>query len=536
MATRIPRGPLSAKTTKIGEEVVNCIEIWSPNPNASENAYTVPVAVVSNNDFTVSIIDISASEVLDELTLPDCVNRSVLSPSGVLLATICDDPFLYIHERVETRSSKGKYEWVQRGRRQLPGQKQGDKNNMRGSFAAAFSYSGKYLAIATQYGVVSLFDAETIADDAVDSLLKSFTSSRPGPEPGAIRDMTFSPGPFDLLTWTESSGKFCVADMRNLCLSRQLIKIDSQSDGIETITVSERPADSVIDPRLRSFRADQPSSTASTTPDYLGAELERRQGAESERRQLRHHLAREMLDRRQAPLTTEDLEVLHAHGIARRQRDAANAARETTAEASRPPRSNSISIGRTRSVERRISTTNLPPALREFVNPERSTTSIRSYINDRNHDRERRGQAELDQPRRLHMIQLAAAESAMERDARNDGEEPNSLERLALARQRLSTIGNGTPYDPWADFEALYHTRFAADSSVDRSTLVRVEIEDEDRSDFANRLRRPWVPPGEQAQSSGVARDEGTLILRAISRSGVVETMGCAWSEDGRIL
>jgi hypothetical protein len=543
MATRIPRGPLSSKTAKIGEEVVNCIELWSPNRNALPNAHTIPVAVVSNNDFTVSIVDISTSEVLEEIALPDCVNRSVLSPSGILLATICDDPFLYIHERVQPRSTGNKTReaplWTQRLRIELPGQRQNDKNNMRGSFAAAFSVSGKYLAVATQYGVVCLFDAETIADDTVNSLIKTFTSSRPGPEAGAIRDMAFSPGPYDLLSWTESSGNFCVADMRNLCISRQLIKLNSRDEGIETVTVAERPADHVIDPRLRSFRADHSSPSASTTPDYLGAELDRRQGAESERRQLRHHLAREMLDnRRQAPLTTEDLEVLHAHGIARRQRDAANAARDTAAEASRPPRSDFVTVGsvRTRSSERLVPTTSLPPALREFVNPERSTTSIRSYINDRNHDRERRGQVELEQPRRLHMIQLAAAESALEREARNDSDEPNSLERLALARQRLSSMGSSAPYDPWADFEALYHTRFAPDSSADRSAPIRMEIEAEDRSDFANRLRRPWVPPGEQPRSAATSRDEATLILRAISRSGVVETMGCSWSGDGRIL
>ena len=539
MANRISRGPLAAKTIKVGEQVVNCIEQWSPGPNASEKSYNVPLAVLSNNDLTVSIVDIYESKVLDELILPDCVNRSVLSPNGALLATICDDPFLYLHERVDRRIVKSTFEpsheWIQRGRIQLAGQKQGDKSTMRGSFAMAFSCSGHYLAVATQYGVISLFDATTIADDTVDSLLKILTSSRPGAEPGAIRDMTFSPGPFDILTWTESSGKFCVADMRSLCLSRQPIKIDSQGDGVETIVVSDRVADHVIDPRLRNFRADLPSSHMSTTPDYLGAELERRQGAESERRQLRQHLAREMLDRRQAPLTTEDLEVLHAHGIARRQRDAANAAREPLAEASSTPRSSSITIGRTRSVERRISTTSLPPALREFVNPERSTTSIRSYINDRNNDRERRGQADTDQPRRPHMIQLAAAESALEREARND-EEPNSLERLALARQRLSSIGNESPYNPWADFESLYHSRMPLNPPVNRSNPIRVEIDNEDRSDFANRLRRPWVPPGEQTQSGAATHDENTLILRAMSRSGIVDTMGCAWSEDGRIL
>jgi len=291
--------PAAAEVIKVGTEIVNCITLWSPGEDASDVAYKVPVAVVSNNDCTVSILNVRTSETLEKLILPDFVNRSVMSPDGRLLATICDDPFLYIHkrkprseikkERFGTKPGPG-YDWVFVGRIQLEGQYQGDKSTMRGSFAACFSRSGKYLAIATQYGLISAFDTDSLPDPS--SLLVVFTSSRPGGESGAIRAMEFSPGPFDLLAWTEASGRVGVADVRTLFLSRQRLTIDSHGSGVERVIISDRAGEPMVDPRLRNFRTDSPS-----TPDYLGLDLERRQ--------LRH-LTREMLDRHQAPLTAEE--------------------------------------------------------------------------------------------------------------------------------------------------------------------------------------------------------------------------------------
>jgi hypothetical protein len=80
--------PAVADAIKIGREIVNCITLWSPGEGASTVAYKMPVAVVSNNDCTVSILNVRTSETLEKLIMPDFVNRSVLSPDGRLLATI----------------------------------------------------------------------------------------------------------------------------------------------------------------------------------------------------------------------------------------------------------------------------------------------------------------------------------------------------------------------------------------------------------------------------------------------------------------
>jgi hypothetical protein len=547
--TRRSRGyifPLVADVKRLGNEadekddaINNCITLWFPSRTTSDRAYTTPVAVVANNDKSVYILDLPGSEIIERLTYPDCVNRAVMSPDGELLVAVLDDPFLYVHQRKlkpspvgELNHSGRKYQWVGACRIQLEGQTQADKTTMKGSFAVTFSNSGQYLAVATQYGIISVFEVATLIHQDSEPLA-IFTSSRPGQQSGAIREMEFSAGPFDLLAWTESSGRVGVADLRNLFLSRQLLMVDCRLEGVEKVGVTEKPGEPLTDPRLRNVRTDSPSSS-STTPDYLGFDLERRQ--------LRH-LTREMLDRHQSPLTTEELEVLQAHRIARRQRDGLVEASGTTgwgpwAGNQRPTVSGTNSGEASASSDRRISTTGLPAALREFVNPDRTAASFRSFINERNLDRERRNQQQ--EPRRRSSVILAAAERGMEQEAqvtssaRMDVETSTGLGRLTLTPPRLS--GSDSPNNPWAEIDAFYRNRFPADPPSDRTTRLRIELEEDDRQGFASRLRRPFGDLGVGP------RDESSMILRGVLRrnndddSRPPETMGLCWSPDGRIL
>jgi hypothetical protein len=533
--------PLVANVMKIGDEIVNCVTIWFPTAATSDRTYQSPVAIVANNDCTVFIMDLEKnSDTLEKLTFPDFVNRSLMSPDGELLITICDDPFMYVHVRKPIsfllQGKKGSaqgYEWVQWGRIQLTGQRQGDKDDMRGSFAASFSKSGKYLAVATQYGVISVFDTETLTQYGAEPLI-IFTTSRPGERSGAVRAMEFSPEPFDLLAWTESSGRVGVADVRGQFLSRQLVKVDADAENVERIMVLELPGEPVIDPRLRSFRAESPSSNSST-PDYLGVDFGHRH--------LRS-LTREMLDRHQSPLTPEELEVLQAHMIARSQRDAESlgSPSDSASSGQRP-----VAGGSNATNDRLSNMRGLPASLREFINPDRSVAaSFMSYINDRNQDRERRLQQE---PRRRTSIILAAAEHAIEREATGlgttrYGNDPSaSLEHLTLVPSRGNEPDSSN--NPWAEIGALYHSRYGPDPPTDRSSPLRVEIEDDDRRDFAHRLRQPWRPlndtmgPTGNDQTRILATDRNeSLILRPSRdvRSPTPSTTGCCWSPNGRIL
>lgn len=333
--------------------------------------------------------------------------------------------------------------------------------------------------------------------------------------------------------WTEHSGRIGVADVRSFFHSRQLIKINSAGDEVERVVISDRRVESLIDPRLLNVRSDSPSSQSST-PDYLGLDLERRQ--------LRH-LSRGLLDMHHTPMTVEELEVLQAHRIARRQRDAATAALEAqiaeTAEGS--SRWNAWVDAATRadgpgSTSRRISGTGLPAALREFVNPDRTAASIRLFINERNRESERRGQSQQQEPRRRSSVLMAAAENLNGREnvgigARNTNDTSNTLERLTLTPSaRIEAIGSDSPNNPWAEIDALYRSRALPDPiPLDRSTRLRVELAaEEEPRDFAHRLRQPWRPLDDLGSGEGIIPGSGGLRAP--------ETMGCAWSPDGRIL
>jgi hypothetical protein len=97
-----------AKSMKLAKDRVNCITLWFPPTTmlANAKAYREPVAVLANNDRTVTLVSLrdfdekDKTEALDIITYPDFVNRSLLSPDGRFLISILDDPYMYIHERV----------------------------------------------------------------------------------------------------------------------------------------------------------------------------------------------------------------------------------------------------------------------------------------------------------------------------------------------------------------------------------------------------------------------------------------------------
>lgn len=351
--------------------------------------------------------------------------------------------------------------------------------------------------------------------------------------------MEFSPRPFDLLAWAESNGRVGIADVRTMFFSRQVVILDHNAEGMEKIRISDRHHRDTNDPRMP---PPTNATSTSTTPDYLGLDFDRRQ--------LRH-LTREMQDRHQAPLTAEEMEVLHAHRFARRQRDAANAAREALAEAttvSRWVNSNLDGNDSRASAPAPVpaSTSTLPAALQNFVNPDRAgAASFRNFINERNQDRERRSQVRQDTPPRASsgrltqtLERLIASESTTPlNESRDSNDAASLLDRLSLASRQPPTISSSS----WAAIEALYRTRYAEDPLPDRSARIRIELEEDDSQDFANRLRQPWRPRGDDSDLSfmntpGLTALQRTALRTASRPGGTVETMGCCWSEDGRIL
>ncbi|ROW02356.1 hypothetical protein VSDG_02453 [Cytospora chrysosperma] len=307
---------LVARSKTFGKERVNCITLWFPPSSEDERhhgAYSRSVAILANNDKNVTIVGLEDQEALDELPLPDCVNRALISPDGRLLIAVCDDPYLYVHERVQRQTAsqglfthKESFEWRQCAKIHLKSQRTEDRSDQRGSFAACFSNNGRLLAVGTQYGVISIFDVASLTVPGSDPLITTFNSSRPKEDVGAVRDMAFCPGPFDLLAWTEHRGRVGVADMRNNYVSRQTLNLGDY-DCYEQIMVTERGS---IDPRLleRNDRGELSYSDMST------AENRRRRQATD------YH----------SPLTNEETMVLEALQEHRRRREQAAARNQSS--------------------------------------------------------------------------------------------------------------------------------------------------------------------------------------------------------------
>ncbi|KAL1895983.1 hypothetical protein Cpir12675_003023 [Ceratocystis pirilliformis] len=285
-----------AKSARFVRERVNCVTIWFPQDQQPQQtfkiiphhgAYNEPVAVLSNNDKTVTLVSLNSfsdgeePQSLCSLTYPDFVNRAVISPDCQFLAAVLDDPYLYIHHRTENEEwssgsdEKDQFHWKLCAKILLKSQFESDKTDRRGSFALAFSPSGQYLAVGTQHGVVSVFRTDRLAKDSDNALVKTFNSSRAGDRHGngAIRDMAFCPGKYGLLAWTEDRGRVGIADIKSNFSKRQIIKLgESSSFGLNAVldpnvylaptsTANVRNA-ALLARELHALASELPSSTS----------------------------------------------------------------------------------------------------------------------------------------------------------------------------------------------------------------------------------------------------------------------------------
>lgn len=546
------RKSIVGKSKQFGKERVNCITLWFPPTTQKpfEGAYDEPVAVLANNDKSVAIVSLRRQELLIEIEYPDCVNRAVCSPDGRLLIAVSDDPYLYIYEQAcynaHMKEALGSayqpiYRWTQRNKIHLISQSKEDRSDNRGSFAACFSGTGRYLAVGTQYGAISIFDTTTITDPDVISLVTSFTSSRPNNTLGAVRAMEFAPGPVDLLAWTEDRGRVGVADLRNGCISRQIIYLDKEDD-YDHINLIDRES---IDPRLLQTRSRDRRLDPTSNADL--AEISRQLAAASE----------PDLERLNQPLTPEETRVLEALQETSRRRDERAALRSQRLLASDTPR---------RPTSTDPSRTEGNAVVSQAVND--VLTSIRDIRNQRERLQELRDRASQQLPSstpsyeaendairgllgahmRVRQQQPPPPGSNPRGPVRNrpstsstavapaGSEEALSARRALQARLLAGDGGGGPPSGgAWSDLEALWSLSFDAPAPsgfdvVPHAALNLRAAADADtrRRERAAFLMREWEGPTRRAGGMG-------LGLRH-SVADPFDTAGLAWSEDGRKL
>ncbi|KAL8798135.1 MAG: hypothetical protein Q9182_006926 [Xanthomendoza sp. 2 TL-2023] len=171
------------------------------------------------------------------------MNHASISPDSQLLVAVGDEPKAFFCRRIPASNLSSDpdaiHTWQEIAELNLSPASPNDA-----CFTTAFSPSGHVCAVAQQSGVVTVFDTSLIHeeiedDDAVVEVLRSSRASIPQHHIGAIRSMSFSPAPWDLLAWAEERGRICVADLRNACQSRQTVDLDLMSPNLNRTMVTD---------------------------------------------------------------------------------------------------------------------------------------------------------------------------------------------------------------------------------------------------------------------------------------------------------
>ena len=173
------------------------------------------------------------------------MNHASISPDQDLLIAVGDLPKAWFCKRItlaspaeDAETSFADFDWLPFAEPQLSLADVQDS-----CFTTAFSPSGHICAVASQSGVVTVFDTSLIkndmdTDEAVIDVLKSTRGISRDRMCGAIRAMSFAPAPWDLLAWAEDQGRVCVTDLRHRFFSRQTIELDVDSPDLNRIHVS----------------------------------------------------------------------------------------------------------------------------------------------------------------------------------------------------------------------------------------------------------------------------------------------------------
>ncbi|KAI4287001.1 MAG: hypothetical protein L6R35_003747 [Caloplaca aegaea] len=230
---------------ELGGSIMNSVTIHRL-PSTQKGIDDEIVCVMANNDCTIRIYSLSRSRLLDTLPFSTCMNHASLSPDGQILVAVGDKPVAFFCKRITTSdaSSSGEdgadgHTWQQIAEVILSPSTLSDA-----CFTTAFSPSGHVCAVAQQSGIVTLFDTSMIHedmenDDAVFEVLKSSRPSVNGDTYGAVRSMSFSPPPWDLLAWAEDRGRICVTDLRTCCRSRQTVDLELDSPRLNRASLTD---------------------------------------------------------------------------------------------------------------------------------------------------------------------------------------------------------------------------------------------------------------------------------------------------------
>ena len=514
------------------------------------------------------------------------MNHASISPDGNLLLAVGDEGRAFFCKRVQLPgatvdgdSSYSRYEWHQIAEPEL----RLSGHQQEACFTTAFSPSGHICAVASQSGIVTIFDTALIHDDmdvdeAVLDVLKSSRQAVMSTWYGAVRSMSFSPAPWDLLAWAEDRGRVCVVDLRNGLYSKQVITLETDSPDLNRVEVEDYDTTSeqrqleierrFLERHREALEAQEHLAAVSHTADYLELAAERT----TERRRLE----REALDatsRDLHALTESERQLLDSIGL-RRPQGSNNDSSSTS-----PTGPTSVNYTPSRNTEAQ-SWTGLPSPTPSSNIQSRSTASIHEFMRLRNWERARQSDRAY-QPRRRSSVVITSSSNA------SSPQPSSSLAPIGTATPTLSASPSRLPSssadltvphlldsDPWQtitdamggsnmtpdtmarlrslqarNLERNNQTRPAPQSHMDRrmqalqgareQTMVGIADAVEAR---VNRTREANLRNLRQTRASrgpDVMYDEidREVLFRRRERGDVgVTTMGIGWSVEGRYL
>ena len=398
------------------------------------------VNMLRNNDHTLRIFSLTQSRLLKTLDFPVAMNHASISPDGNLLLAVGDEGRAFFCRRVrlpgatvDGDSSYSRYEWHQIAEPELQLSGQGQE---AWCFTTAFSPSGHICAVASQSGIVTIFDTALIHEDmdigeAVIDVLKSSRQAVPSTWYGAVRSMSFSPAPWDLLAWAEDRGRVCVVDLRNGLSFKQVIALETDSPDLNRVEVEDYNTTSeqrqleierrFLERHREALEAQDQLAAVSHTADYLELAAERRR------------LEREVdaTSRDLHALTESERQLVDSIGLRRPQ------GRNNDSSSTSPTGPTSVNYTPSRSTEAQT-WTGLPSPTPSSNIQSRSTASINEFMRLRNWERARQSDRAY-QPRRRSSVVITSSSNASSPQA------SSSLAPIGTATPTLSASPSRLP-------------------------------------------------------------------------------------------
>ncbi|KAJ5143874.1 uncharacterized protein N7515_002661 [Penicillium bovifimosum] len=287
---------------RFGGSIVNSVVIHRFY-GGSEDLADEDIAVLSNNDRTVTVYSLSRAKVLKILHHPTCMNYATISPDSKLLTAVGDENHAYFYEITRDLESTATtesgerltgWDWELINRLEL---QIGLRADDACCFTVAFSPSSRLCAIGSQSGIITVIDVPSIYKDLSNSeddtpVLCQFPASRSCAEGGAVRCMAFSPEPWDLLVWLEGHGRAGVADVRQQFMRRQILHLDSDDPKLQEV-YTEFSSENLERQALDEELLEATSRGRHDSEDFLTE----RDGEETERSSLRESLIQDLTER-----------------------------------------------------------------------------------------------------------------------------------------------------------------------------------------------------------------------------------------------